>query len=425
MAALDGMVLEHLADRLFTPDRLAVVLQAFVARSVESDGTRREQLAQARRALTEAEGRIDRLLQMVEQGLMSLDDPALKERLETAKNARRAAAERVKMLDGVENVGASVITPDKIDRVGAALREALKSGDPAFRKAYLRLFVDLVLVGDKEVQLRGPTIALAKAASAGQLPPAAGVVPSFVQEWRPLRDSNPCYRRERAVSWASRRTGRAARWGSGPPSHGQAATAQAGAASVMMKPGFTAPFHSSARRCPARCSGTRSGPATPRPTRHPAPGTASPSTAGRRPRLRRRRGSPSTSRPTRSARTTRARCSTSTGSSLPAPNGASRPRCCASSVVAPATAKRALHRQVRRTRQRRGRRQPLVQEGVERLDPRRRQRKPRRHADGRRRSSGCPPGAPRSPPPPGRAPAPSGRSPWRRRRRSRRRRPAG
>jgi site-specific DNA recombinase len=208
MAALDAIVLEHLADRLFTPDRLAVVLQAFVARSAEDDVSRREQLAQARRALTEAEGRIDRLLQMVEQGLMNLDDPALKERLETAKIARRASAERMKMLDGVENAGAGVITPDKINRVAAALREALKNGDSAFRKAYLRLFVDLVIVGEKDIELRGPTIALAKAASTGRLPPAAGVVPSFVQEWRPVGDSNPCYRRERAVSWASRRTGR-------------------------------------------------------------------------------------------------------------------------------------------------------------------------------------------------------------------------
>jgi hypothetical protein len=44
------------------------------------------------------------------------------------------------------------------------------------------------------------------------------------------------------------------------------------------------------------------------------------------------------SRPTRSARSTRARCSTRTGSSLPAPHGASRARWHASSVVAPSTA---------------------------------------------------------------------------------------
>jgi hypothetical protein len=39
-------------------------------------------------------------------------------------------------------------------------------------------------------------------------------VRSSVPKWRPVRDSNPCYQRERLVSWASRRTGRrgARRW---------------------------------------------------------------------------------------------------------------------------------------------------------------------------------------------------------------------
>ena len=32
-----------------------------------------------------------------------------------------------------------------------------------------------------------------------------------LQTWRPVGDSNPCRRRERAVSWASRRTGRGKR----------------------------------------------------------------------------------------------------------------------------------------------------------------------------------------------------------------------
>ena len=134
MAALDGMALAHLADRLFTPDRLAVVLQAFIARSVEGDVNRREQWAQARRALTEVEGRIDRLVQMAEQGLMTLDDPALKEQLATAKLARHASAERVHMLDRPDAAATSLITPDKIDRLASALREALKNGDISFRK---------------------------------------------------------------------------------------------------------------------------------------------------------------------------------------------------------------------------------------------------------------------------------------------------
>ncbi len=100
----------------------------------------------------------------------------------------------------------------------------------------------------------------------------------------------------------------------GTPTHvpikrcGPANAAQAaGAASITEKPALTVPFHSSARRCPARCSGTAARPAAPRPARRPGRGTASPSAAPRRPRLPRRRGSSSPPRPTRSARTTRAR----------------------------------------------------------------------------------------------------------------------
>jgi len=49
MAALDGMILEHLADKLFTPERLRVMLDAYIARSAEADSQRRERLAHARR----------------------------------------------------------------------------------------------------------------------------------------------------------------------------------------------------------------------------------------------------------------------------------------------------------------------------------------------------------------------------------------
>lgn len=63
--------------------------------------------------------------------------------------------------------------------------------DPAFRKAYLRLFVDTVTVGDSEIALTGPKAALAKAATLNELPPAATMVPSFVRAWRPVGDGNP------------------------------------------------------------------------------------------------------------------------------------------------------------------------------------------------------------------------------------------
>ena len=159
MPALDGAVLEHLSEQLFTPDRPQVILEAYIARSGEADVSRREQLAQARPALTEAQGRVGRLLELVEQGLMDVNDSSLKERLETAKLARQAATERVTLLEAAGASGTMTITQDSITRLAGSLRQVLQSDDPAIRKAYLRLFVDQVIVGDAEIRLRGPKAA--------------------------------------------------------------------------------------------------------------------------------------------------------------------------------------------------------------------------------------------------------------------------
>ena len=200
MAALDGMVLEHLTDTLFQPVRLARLLEAYVERSAEADASRKDRLAQGRRRHTETEGGVTRLLQLVERGLMDLDDPALRERINAAKQARDIAADEVKLLEASASTGSMRITPEKISRFADLLRAALTNPDPAFRKTYLRLFVERVVVGDSEIRMQGPTAALAKAATLDELPPAAAMVPSFVREWRPVGDSNPCRRRERAVS---------------------------------------------------------------------------------------------------------------------------------------------------------------------------------------------------------------------------------
>ncbi len=200
MAALDGVVLDHLADKLFTPARLTAILEASIARSETADADRAKRLAQSRRALTEAQGRVSRLLEMIENGLIGVDDPQLRERMDNAKLARRQAEDEVRVLEAAGRGGAAAITPQAVERLSGALRGALAADDPSFRKAYLRLFVSEIVVDDEEVRMTGPTSALAKAAMQDRLPACAELVPSFVREWRPVGDSNPCRRRERAVS---------------------------------------------------------------------------------------------------------------------------------------------------------------------------------------------------------------------------------
>jgi hypothetical protein len=78
----------------------------------------------------------------------------------------------------------------RVVRLSQALRDVLHNGDIGIRRAYLRMFVDQIVISGTEIRFCGPTAALAAAASADQLPDIT-MVPSFVPEWRARRDSNP------------------------------------------------------------------------------------------------------------------------------------------------------------------------------------------------------------------------------------------
>lgn len=193
MDALDGMVLEHLADRLFTPERLGKLLAAYVDRSEQSDGTRRRTLAQLWHRVTEIEGKISRILAMVANGTMEPDDPQLRDMLGSLKAKRSSKGEEVKPLERASRADNRAFTAERVERFATLLRQSLANGDPAFRKAYLGLFVDSVAVGDTEIRISGPTATLAKAASEGLLPDAATVVPNIVRWWRGERNPGPTF----------------------------------------------------------------------------------------------------------------------------------------------------------------------------------------------------------------------------------------
>ena len=95
--------------------------------------------------------------------------------------------------------GNPTITPERIRQLALDMRERLRTGPVELRQAYLRLVLKSVLVGADFVTLTGSNGILERLAING----ASASVPevlSFALDWRPQGDSNPCYRRERAVS---------------------------------------------------------------------------------------------------------------------------------------------------------------------------------------------------------------------------------
>jgi site-specific DNA recombinase len=188
--ALDQLVVDYLADRLFTPQRVEALLSDFLVQTAEADGKRRERLRRARAQLTELEGSITRLLRVIETGAMEPDDPQFREQMVALRSKRDAKNQEIKLLEQEAPNRRPVITPEKVQRFTAALREALTTGDGRFRRDYLRLFVDKIIVADNEIRIRGTTAAIARAAAHGGLPRTDQLVPSLVREWRALVDSN-------------------------------------------------------------------------------------------------------------------------------------------------------------------------------------------------------------------------------------------
>ena len=136
MDKLDGLVTDHLVERLLHPERLAVLLSSLKARRAEKAESVNKRIMALQRELTDAEDRLKRLYRLVEDGLTELDD-VLKDRLNCLKADRdraRAALDATKSRQEAE----IRIDPALIERFGRTMRENLTNGSIPFRKAYLR-----------------------------------------------------------------------------------------------------------------------------------------------------------------------------------------------------------------------------------------------------------------------------------------------
>ncbi|SMG55910.1 hypothetical protein SAMN02746000_03767 [Paracoccus sp. J56] len=91
---LDDLVVNHLENQLFQPERLETVLAAVLNRREEHAGRRREHIAELSKRATESELRLKRLYGAIEAGIADLDDPALKDRIDGLKATRLSRPSR-------------------------------------------------------------------------------------------------------------------------------------------------------------------------------------------------------------------------------------------------------------------------------------------------------------------------------------------
>jgi site-specific DNA recombinase len=77
----------------------------------------------------------------------------------------------------------------------------MRTESGGYRRDHLRALAQRIEVDAKVVRIMGSkSVPLRTFVAASSAKTAGFGVPSFAPKWRALRDSNPCYRRERAAS---------------------------------------------------------------------------------------------------------------------------------------------------------------------------------------------------------------------------------
>ncbi len=146
--------------------------------------------------------RLKRLYDAIESGIADLCDPELKDRIAGLKAIRdRARTDAECAQATLESSDQQSITPDRVRKFASTARERMRIAGGGYLRDHLRALAQRAEVAEHEVRITGSKGDLLRtlAAASGSKSASPGVR-SSVPKWRPQGDSNPRYRRERAMS---------------------------------------------------------------------------------------------------------------------------------------------------------------------------------------------------------------------------------
>ena len=191
MHRLDTLVADHIERRLLQPARLEHILSSVLDRRQERAERRASHIAELRKRAAEADAKLKRLYDAIENGIADLTDPLLKDRVTELKAVRdqaRADAERAE--GAIERLGPS-ITPQALRTFARQARRRMRSESGGYRRDHLRALAQRVEVDQKELRIMGSKSVLLRTLVAAESAKTAGFgVPSSVPKWRARHDSN-------------------------------------------------------------------------------------------------------------------------------------------------------------------------------------------------------------------------------------------
>lgn len=159
MEHLDEMVLARLADKVFTAERVLEIVNQCQRNLQESVCDEKRLLEKLRREESDLEGAMNRLLKIIEGGIVEIDD-TFENRIKTNQDRRKAIKAEITNLKRQVEIAALDITPEIIERFCLALREKLRDKGSKFGKAYLKLLIEEIRVEGKHIRIIGRNVVL-------------------------------------------------------------------------------------------------------------------------------------------------------------------------------------------------------------------------------------------------------------------------
>lgn len=187
--ALETIVIDALAERLFRPERLRALLANLLDDSSSAVRERQAHLKALRTERTRVEGAIQNMFDFIEQGIVSPRDADFTARLANQRTRRADLEQEILLVERQLSTADRQITPEAVDRLGEVILARLRSDDSSVRQGYARRFIEKVVVTPTTITITGPIKPLEIAANDD---PSRGTpkVPSLDREWCRLQDSN-------------------------------------------------------------------------------------------------------------------------------------------------------------------------------------------------------------------------------------------
>ncbi len=186
--ALDGAVLNAVANQVLEPQHLAGLLKKLQSQASSNNKTVDKKLALLRAELASNKTATERLFEAVEKGILPADD-ALSGRAQKLRTRRQDLLLAIGRASNAPTATLGSLKQRDVAAFSAALRAKLLDRTSGFGKRYLRALVSSVTLTRRKVLIAGPKSALGAAAES-YVAGTPSLVPSYVPKWLPETGSN-------------------------------------------------------------------------------------------------------------------------------------------------------------------------------------------------------------------------------------------